>query len=84
MAGKKGMLHYPLGVKLKPCGCFMKKGGPKRRSRKLGIRADKCVKIGYANIVKKGRLAFTRPIGVHGKYGMRPHAFSSWRWRMRC
>lgn len=64
MAGKKGMNHYPLEVKLEAIRLFYEDGKTQAEITKaLGIRSDERVEAWVRQYRREGEMAFQKPIG---------------------
>ncbi len=63
MAGKKGMVHYPIEVKLEAVRLFLEEGKTRAEIRKvLGLRSAGCVKT-WVSQYRHEKDAFQKPIG---------------------
>ena len=66
MAGKKGMKHYPLAMKLEAVRLQREEGKSYQETTKLlGIADRKRVENGCENIGPKGRLPLVEVPGIH-------------------
>ncbi|MFH2040308.1 MAG: helix-turn-helix domain-containing protein [Chloroflexota bacterium] len=64
MPGKKGMVHYPVNVKLEAIRLFYEEGKTQAEITKtLGIRSDNRVEVWLRQYRREGEIVFTRPIG---------------------
>ena len=64
MTGKKGMVHYPLEVKLEAVRLFYEEGKTRAEITKaLGLRSEGRVETWVRQYRREGELAFTRPLG---------------------
>ncbi|HCM96857.1 MAG: hypothetical protein A2X25_05360 [Chloroflexi bacterium GWB2_49_20] len=64
MPGEKGMVHYPLKMKLEAIRLFYEEGKTQAEITKaLGVRSDNRVKAWVRQFLREGEMVFTRPIG---------------------
>jgi transposase-like protein len=64
MTGKKGMVHYPLEVKLETVRLFYEEGKTRREIAKiLGLRNERRVKKWVQSYRREGASAFQKSIG---------------------
>jgi transposase-like protein len=64
MSGKKGMVHYPVEVKLETVRLFFEEGRTRAEIKKaLGLSSEALVKEWISRYRREGEVAFNRPIG---------------------
>jgi transposase-like protein len=64
MAGKKGMDHYPVEMKLEAVRLFFEEGWTHAEiTQELGIRSSTRVKVWVRQYRREGEMVFSKPIG---------------------